>query len=204
MNKVDPPQSAFHEDDDMLPEYDLSKIQFVRGKHAHHVGHPHSVTIHNNDGTATIQQFDETGKMTSEQRNVWIGDRIAGDKIGGDKVMGNKVQIGTVQGDAVAGNKVVNTNTAELLQLIAALRQTAAQFPQEVQDELITDIDDIETEVKKPEAERNLPKLKKRLIALATAGSIIATPIAGITDFANTAIDLAKKVGIELPFNPNP
>ncbi len=142
--------------------------------------------------------------MTSEKHNVWIGDRIAGDKITGDKVMGNKVQISTVQGDAVAGNKIVNANTAELLQLIANLRQTAAQFPQAIQDDIIIDIDDVEAELQKPESDRNFPKLKKRLIALATAGSLIAAPIVGMTDFVNNVTDLATKVGIELPFNAMP
>ncbi len=92
-----------------------------------------------------------------------------------------------------------NANTAELLQLITSLRQTAATFPKEIQEELTIDLDDVELELKKPEADRNPTKLKKRLLALATAGTLIATPIAGITNFANTAIDLATKVGIELP-----
>jgi ribosomal protein S4E len=70
--------------DDILTEYDQSKIAFVRGKHAHLVGQPHTVTIHNGDGTATVQKFDGTGNMTSEKHNVWIGDRIAGDKIACD------------------------------------------------------------------------------------------------------------------------
>jgi hypothetical protein len=61
-------------DDDILPEYDLSKIQFVRGKHAHRVGKPYTVTIHNGNGTATVQQFDGAGNMISERKNVPIGD----------------------------------------------------------------------------------------------------------------------------------
>lgn len=152
------------------------------------------------NGKAAVESPDYfIGKPMNPQSNNWTGDRIAGDKIGGDKVMGNKVQIGTVQGDAIAGNKIVNANTAELLQLITSLRQTAATFPKEIQEELTIDLDDVELELKKPEADRNPTKLKKRLLALATAGTLIATPIAGITNFANTAIDLATKVGIELP-----
>ncbi len=185
------------DDDDMLPDYDFSKG--VRGKHAHRVGKPYSVKISNGDGTATIQHFDPSGYMTSEQRNVWTGDKISGDKVMGDKVAGNKIQIGTVQGDAIAGNKIVNANTAELLQLIATLRQTATTFPKEIQEDITIDIDDIETELQKPEPDRNPTKLKKRLLALATAGTLIAAPIAGMTDFVNTAIDLAGKLNIELP-----
>jgi internalin A len=92
-----------------------------------------------------------------------------------------------------------NANTAELLQLITTLRQTATTFPKDIQDELTIDIDDVETELQKTEPDRNPTKLKKRLLALATAGALIASPIAGMTDFANTAIDLAGKLNIELP-----
>jgi internalin A len=90
------------------------------------------------------------------------------------------------------------TSTAELLQLITGMRQTAAQFPQEIQDDIIIDIDDVEEEIKKPENQRNLTRLRKRLIALLTVGTMIATPVAGITDFTNNAIDLGSKLGIEL------
>lgn len=89
-------------------------------------------------------------------------------------------------------------STAELLQIITTMRQTAAQFPKEIQDDIIVDIDDVEEEIKKPENQRNLTRLKKRLIALAMISAMIATPIAGITDFANNAIDLGNKLGIEL------
>jgi hypothetical protein len=130
MTKADRTQpNSEIDEDDILPEYDLSKISFVRGKHAHLAGQPHTVTIHKDDGTATVQKFDGTGNMTSEKHNVWIGDRIAGDKVAGDKVMGNKVQIGTVQGDAVAGNKIVNAQNLteaakEIQDLIEQLAQT--------------------------------------------------------------------------------
>lgn len=100
--------------------------------------------------------------------------------------------------------QINNANTAELLQLIAAMRQTAAQFPQEIQDDIIIDIDDVEAEITKPAADRNFNKLKKRLTALVTTVALIAAPIAGITDFANNAIDLAGKLGIELQLPPMP
>ena len=95
-------------------------------------------------------------------------------------------------------NQTSGANTTELLQLITSMRQTAAQFSQEIQDDIIVDIDDVEDEIKKPENQRNLTRLRKRLIALATIGATIATPVAGITDFANNAIDLGNKLGIEL------
>jgi internalin A len=85
-------------------------------------------------------------------------------------------------GDNVAGDKIVNNNAnmVELMQLIATMRQTATQFPADVQESVILDIEDVEVELEKPEGDRNLSRLKKRLIALATAGSLVAAPIAGM------------------------
>jgi len=110
-----------------------------------------------------------------------------GDNIAGDKVMGDKI-----------GTQINNANTAELLQLIANLRQTAAQFPSELQAGVMVDLEDVETEIQKPEEQRNLPKLKMRLIALFTAASFMGGAIANITDFTNNITDLATKTGIEL------
>jgi internalin A len=112
-------------------------------------------------------------------------------------------------GNLISSNQftqVNNANTAELLQLIATMRQTAAQFPQEIQADIIIDIDDVEAEIKKPEADRNIPKIRKRLIAILTVVGLIAGPIASATDFANNAIDVGSKLGIELhlpPATPN-
>jgi hypothetical protein len=167
-------------DDDMLPDYDFSKG--VRGKHAHRVGKPYSVKISNGDGTATIQQFDPSGYMTSEQRNVWTGDRVAGDKISGDKVIGdkvagNKIQIGTVQGDAIAGNKIVNSqNLTQAAQDIKALLdQLAIDYPNE--DEFIQGGRALSA-IKKD------PTLKTRLINAAKEAGIAAfeKTVEAITD----------------------
>ncbi|BAY17153.1 small GTP-binding protein domain-containing protein [Anabaenopsis circularis NIES-21] len=89
-------------------------------------------------------------------------------------------------------------NITEILQLISNLRQTAAQFPPEIHDDIIVDIDDVEAEIHKPEPERNKTKLKKRLIALLTAAGLIAAPIAGMTDFTNNVLEIGNKLGIEL------
>ncbi|WP_413199639.1 COR domain-containing protein [Nostoc piscinale] len=89
-------------------------------------------------------------------------------------------------------------NITEILQLISNLRQTAAQFPPDIRDDITIDIDDVEAEIQKPEPERNKPKLKKRLIALLTAAGLIAAPIAGITDFTNNVLEIGDKLGIEL------
>jgi internalin A len=48
-------------------------------------------------------------------------------------------------------NQNNNANTTELLELISSMRQTADQFPEGIRDEIIIDIEDIETEIKKPD-----------------------------------------------------
>ncbi|MBD1886288.1 leucine-rich repeat domain-containing protein [Microcoleus vaginatus] len=101
----------------------------------------------------------------------------------------------------VAGNQSLqnnNANTAEILKLISSMRQTADQFPEDIRDGIIIDIEDVETEIKKPENQWNKTRLKKSLTAILAAGTAIGVGIAGVTDFANTAIDLGQKVGIEL------
>ncbi|MBN3891426.1 MAG: Ras family protein, partial [Nostoc sp. JL31] len=95
-------------------------------------------------------------------------------------------------------NQTSGASVAELMQLIGNLRQTAAQFPPETRDDMIIDIDDVEVEIQKPEKERNLPKLKKRLLALLTAATLVAAPIAGMTDFANNVMEIGNKLNIEL------
>ncbi|MEH2330012.1 leucine-rich repeat domain-containing protein, partial [Nostoc sp.] len=95
-------------------------------------------------------------------------------------------------------NQTSGANISEILQLIGNLRQTVAQFPPDIRDDIIIDIDDVEVEIQKPEKERNLPKLKKRLLALLTAATLIAAPIAGMTDFANNVLEIGNKLNIEL------
>jgi hypothetical protein len=101
-------------------------------------------------------------------------------------------------------NQSQDKNTAEILQIINNLRQTATQFSPDIQAGVIADLNEVETELQKPESDRNLPKLKMRLIALFTAASVIGAPIAAITDFTNNITDLASKARIELklPFTP--
>ena len=145
------------------------------------------------------------------------GDNIAGDKVIGDKVMRDKIDkqfnnnlqganIGNFANEVkdnaqqTASNftQTSGASIAELLQLITNLRQTADQFPSDIREELIIDVEDVELEVQKPAPERNLPKLKKRLLALFTAATVTFGAIAGTTDFANNVLEISNKLGIEL------
>ena len=131
------------------------------------------------------------------------GDNVAGDKIQGDKNQNDfkNATIGIVaqnQAQATVSNlnQTSGASVAELMQIISTMRQTAAQFPPDIRDDIIIDIDDVKEEIQKPE--RNLLKVKKRLLALLTAVSVVAAPIAGMTDFANNVMEIGSKLGIEL------
>jgi Domain of unknown function (DUF4926) len=160
----------------------------------------------------------ETLAMSNPIYQYGQGDNVAGDKVLGDKVAGNKVDnsqtnnfngpmSGVIGSDNanVTNNQFIqtnNANTAELLQLIASLRQTAAQFPEDVREEIIIDLEDVEAEIQKPETDRNKTKLKKRLAAILAAATATGIAIANITDFTNNVTDLAEKAGIELALPP--
>jgi len=141
----------------------------------------------------------------------------SGDNINGDKVIGSKIDkqynnnlqganignfanevSGNAQQTATNFTQTSGANIADILQLINNLRQTAEQFPSDIREELIIDVEDIETEIQKPEKERNFPKIRKRLLALVTAATVTFTAIAGMTDFANNVMEISNKLGIEL------
>jgi hypothetical protein len=92
-----------------------------------------------------------------------------------------------------------NTSTEDLLKLITTLRQSAASFPTHTREEIETDLEDLEAEITKPPADRNLTRIKKRLIAIFTAATLLAGGVSGATDFTNTAIDLGQKFDIDIP-----
>ena len=163
-------------------------------------------TAENTPMSNTIHQYG--------QRDNFGGDNVGGDKVGGDKV--DNSQANNLEGTNVSGaigrdhaqvsnsqfNQNNNANTAEILQLISSMRQTADQFPEDIRDEIIIDIEDIEAEIKKPENQRNKTKLNKRLTAIVATATAIVVGIPGAADFANTAIELGQKMGIELKLPP--
>ena len=150
--------------------------------------------------------------MSNNIHQYGSGDNIAGDKVMRDKIgtqfnnnnqganianFANEVKDNASQ-QATNFTQTSGASVAELLQIISTMRQTAAQFPPEIHEDITIDIDDVEAEIQKPEKERSLPKLKKRLLALLTAATVIAAPIAGMTDFTNNVLEIGNKLGIEL------
>lgn len=136
-------------------------------------------------------------KMTqnSPQNNNLQGAQI------GSAAIANEMK-DSAQQTASGGITINNANTAEILQLISSMRETAAQFPEDIREGVIIDIEDVEAEIKKPEGQWSKARLKKSLTAIVAAGTAIAIPIAGMTDFAGKAIDVGQKLGIELKLPP--
>ncbi|MEG4963037.1 MULTISPECIES: leucine-rich repeat domain-containing protein [unclassified Microcoleus] len=134
-------------------------------------------------------KMTQNSSETNNFQGAFQGSNFSGN-IGGSS---NSAEVGGNQ--SLQNN---NANTAEILKLISSMRETADQFPEDIRDEIIIDIEDVEAEIKKPESQWNKTKLKKRLTALVAAGTAIAIPIAGMTDFADKAIDVSNKLGIEL------
>jgi hypothetical protein len=156
----------------------------------------------------------ENTPMSNTIHQYGQGDNVGGDKVGGNKV--DRSQANNLEGTNVSGaigrdqaqvsnsqfNQNNNANTAEILQLISSMRESAEQFPEDIREGIIIDIEDIETEIQKPENQWDKTKLKQRLKGIVATVTAIAIPIAGITYFANTAIELGQRVGVELKLPP--
>jgi internalin A len=141
-----------------------------------------------------INNIAEANNMSSKQTNKFEGGNFSG--IIAPHLEGNA----KIEGNEFTQNN--NPDTAEILELIASLRQAASQLPLEIQEQIIIDIDDVAAEAQKPVEQRSIPRLKRSLLALggiaATVGHL-AHPIAGLTEFTNTALELAEKFHINLP-----
>lgn len=155
--------------------------------------------------------------MSNNTHQYGSGDNVTGDKVIGDKIMRDKINtqfnndlqganIGNLanevkdnaQQTATNFNQTSGANIADILQLIQNLRQTALQFPDDVREDLIIDVEAIEQEIQKPQPHQ--PTLKKRLLALlATAATVTFTDITGMIDFANNVMEISSKIGIALP-----
>ncbi|MCU0551085.1 MAG: hypothetical protein MUC48_17190 [Leptolyngbya sp. Prado105] len=137
----------------------------------------------------TNQNNNQQDQAMTESSNInQFNDAVTAGAIGNN----NQVSDNTF-------TQINNANTAELLQLITKLKETATNFPAETQDAILIDLEDIETEIQKPEATRNPKKLKQRLTAILITAGAAASGVAKVTDFTNTAIDLGSKLSIELP-----
>ncbi|NJN72933.1 MAG: GTP-binding protein [Limnothrix sp. RL_2_0] len=149
-------------------------------------------------GDVKDPDFIGGSKMTGDQPNVSIN----ADNIGIASMSGGKIESGAI----VAGQYNEASNDLEdLLQLLTVMKEAVQFFPQEQQEDITIDIDDIEAEVKKPKDKRRIPKIKKCLTALATAGTVAIAALSAtntatvqLTEFVDNASTLANKFNIEL------
>ena len=144
----------------------------------------------------------EFGDSSSIQLNINVnGKKMTEDSSKTNNFYGPMSGVNGSDNATVSNNAFIqnnNANTAELLQLISSMRETASQFPEDVRDGIILDIEAVEAEIKKPEKERENTRLKTILKRILAAGTAIGIGVVGVTEFANTAIDVGQKLGIEL------
>jgi hypothetical protein len=77
---------------------------------------------------------------------------------GQQNITGNITQLNRTSGDNIS-----DSNTIEILQIINKFRNIISQLPQQNQEDIIIDLEDVETEIRKPNAQRNIAKIRRRL-----------------------------------------
>lgn len=152
----------------------------------------------------------------SETMSTNINQYGSGDNIARDKIVTNNTGIGVMSGGTIENGAIVagqynegSNNLSEIFQLIASMKETIQFFPQEQQEAIAVEIEDLEAEIQKPEDQRRLPRLKKYIAALATAGTVAIASLTAanegfeqINAFVDNANTLANKFDIELPVAP--
>jgi len=154
-------------DDDMLPEYDLSKLgRGVRGKHAEAMRQGYSVTVHHDNGTSTTNYVPPQASMTNEKSYNWQGDRINGDKVMGDKVGGDKVM----------GDKNTHYNSQNLAQAAQEIKALLNQLDNDYDSS--TPTGQAMISAKAIESIEKNPTLKARVVNALKEGGTTALEVA--------------------------
>lgn len=109
----------------------------------------------------------------------------------------------TVQGDQVGG--IINNygqNANDIIRLLTSLRTLAQAFPENQQEDVLMELDDLEADLEKPQKQepKRIGKRLQRLIAAGTAAATFATGAAtfssDINKFTGNVLDLADKIGL--------
>lgn len=134
--------------------------------------------------------------LASGQQNI-TGDITQLNRIAGDNFAGDKVRTRNVFG------QINNSKTSEILQIINNLRRTISQLPQQNQEDILIDLEDLETEIQKSEIGRNTSKLRKRLSTIKTELANIKNVnpdyiqyLINIDDAIKMVVEIAIKLGI--------
>ncbi|MFH7242027.1 MAG: pentapeptide repeat-containing protein [Spirulina sp.] len=107
---------------------------------------------------------------------------------------------GTNQGQMTA---YINQNNEAISQLIATLRSTVQAFPSEQKDDVLMELDDLESDLsktEKPEPKR-IGKRLQRILAAGTAAATLAGGAATFTgdlnEFTQNVLELGEKIGLD-------
>ncbi|EGK89151.1 GTPase [Microcoleus vaginatus PCC 9802] len=168
-----------------FPDYSQEKVP----------GSDRSDTVDNSRTQQTVNNLHlyidgNSMNQDSSQTNNLQGANLSG-------INANQLQ-DNAQASGHTFNQTNNANTAELLQLISSMRETAAHFPEDEREEVLMEIGNVEEQLKKPTEKRNLKLIAKKLGVILALAASIASPIANMTDFTNNVTDLAQKAGVEI------
>ncbi|NEZ58498.1 TIR domain-containing protein [Adonisia turfae] len=96
----------------------------------------------------------------------------------------------------------ISQNSDDINRLMTTLRSAAQSFPEEQKEEVLMELDDIESDLKMPE-KQNPKRIGRRLQRLIVAGTTAATLASGaatfssdVNEFTENVVDLAGKIGI--------
>ncbi len=96
----------------------------------------------------------------------------------------------------------IDQNHDDITRLLANLRNMVQQFPEEQKDDVLMDLDDLESDLKIPEKQdpNRFGKRLKRLLAAGTAAGTIASGAAtfsgDVKEFTDNVVELTQKLGI--------
>jgi len=167
-----------------FPDYSQEKVPGIDRSPA--VDYPREYSSSPPSVFVAISQMNSYSSQTNDFKNSQIGSFA--------KEVTDSAQ--QTASDFIQNN---NANTAELLQLISSMRETAAQFPEDEREEVLMEIGNVEEQLNKPQEKRNRKLIAKKLGLILAIAASLGSPIANMTDFTNNVTDLAQKVGVELP-----
>ncbi len=107
---------------------------------------------------------------------------------------------GTNQGQMTA---YINQNNEAISQLIATLRASAQAFPSEQKDDVLMELDDLESDLSKPDKQepKRIGKRLQRILAAGTAAATLAGNAAIFTgdlnEFTQNLLELGEKIGLD-------
>jgi hypothetical protein len=155
---------------------------------------------------ASIKNPDHnTEHFLSEAIKIVIGELTMKNNINNDLRGANIANFanqleGNAQQVASDFSQNINQNIDEITKLIDSLRNMAREFPEEQNQAILLQLDDLQEDLATPQ-KQNSERIKNRFKTLVTILGSIAIGFAGTTDFTNNLLDLSEKVGVPIDVN---